>query len=532
MNYITHRFSLDVNKTSAQLSLACKQNDTAIQLRIKLTDNGKPYHITDDCTALFTATKPDGTALYNYCIIENNTIVYTFTDQTVSCKGRMNVEIRLSGEEGVITSPSFILIVDEPVLNEYDVLSSSEATALVGLVGKTNIAISEATAATAAARAAVTGVEETAQWLSEQVGRAIEMQYDPATGYLQYRLNGDTEWVDILSMVDEVGVPSEELMHALGTRTEIFTHDGVFTVPAGVTSLRVMCYGGGGHGGLSGDEAGGGGGGGYYAEETVSVTPGEKIPVTIGLGGVLGFMNFGDNIRTRHNGGTTSFGSYLSADGGESGYDGGSTGGNGGSGGSGGGGGYTNHSGKYANGGVGYQFGGGGGGRRHSSYTQTIAKGGSMGGAGGIHHGAGSAGIDTTNMDVPFPGPAPGGQAAANYHAGSGGGGGYGAAGGDGGTGGGGGGGYGGAGGSSDADKTSTANKAGGGGGGGYGPSGKGGDGGRGYTYGNTPVKRPVDGGIGAGGAGTSTSGSDTVGRGGDGICIVTYTLCELEEKV
>ena len=204
MNYITHRFTLDVNKTAAQLSLACKLNDTAIQLRIKLTDNGKPYKITDECTALFTATKPDGTALYNYCIIENNTIVYTFTDQTVSCKGRMDVEIRLSGEEGVITSPSFILIVDDPVLNEYDVLSSSEATALVGLVGQTNIAISEANAAAAAARAAVNGVEETAKWLSEQVGREIEMRYDPETGYLQYRLNGDTEWVDIASMDNDV----------------------------------------------------------------------------------------------------------------------------------------------------------------------------------------------------------------------------------------------------------------------------------------------------------------------------------------
>lgn len=239
MNYITHRFSLDVNKTSAQLSLACKQNDTAIQLRIKLTDNGKPYHITDDCTALFTATKPDGTALYNYCIIENNTIVYSFTDQTVSCKGRMNVEIRLSGEEGVITSPSFILIVDEPVLNEYDVLSSSEATALVGLVGKTNIAISEATAATAAARAAVDGVEETAQWLSEQVGRAIEMQYDPATGYLQYRLIGDTEWANIVDMVNDLGFGISE---ATGGALNL-SGDGV-TVDNAVARLTKLIYDG------------------------------------------------------------------------------------------------------------------------------------------------------------------------------------------------------------------------------------------------------------------------------------------------
>lgn len=571
MNYITHRFSLDVNKTSAQLSLACKQNDTAIQLRIKLTDNGKPYHITDDCTALFTATKPDGTALYNYCIIENNTIVYTFTDQTVSCKGRMNVEIRLSGEEGVITSPSFILIVDEPVLNEYDVLSSSEATALVGLVGKTNIALSEANAAAAAARAAVTGVEETAQWLSEQVGREIEMQYDPETGYLQYRLNGDTQWVDILSMVDEVGVPSEELMHALTTRTEIFTEDGVFQVPFGVTSVHVMCYGGGG-GGSRNSSFGGGGGGGYFAEADIEI-PEDVIvvPVTVGAGGaVLTGNGLGKN------GGATSFGSYLSADGGGGGGKNasGQTVSNymgGGYGGSGGGGGCYIDNGDGDNyrgaGGVGALFGGGGGAGQSSGDRDQISSsyssgsvgglGGALGAAGGSGGGGGyygknsagyafpdtsgtdgTKGIDTTELDIfsftKGEGLAGSRGAGGNYQystgycyaagGGGGGGGGYGGNGGNGGSvvmlstggsnnaagGGGGGGGYGGNGGNGWAQSVSiTDTYVGGcgGGGGGYGKSSKGG--GSGSKNGT---------GYGSGGGGNG-------GAGAPGICVVTYTI-------
>lgn len=332
---------------------------------------------------------------------------------------------------------------------------------------------------------------------------------------------GDNE-----STVNSAFLKIGKTLPALATRTEIFTEDGVFRVPEGVTSVRVMCYGGGGAGGEYGSNSntssyyGGGGGGGYYAESDISVTPGEHIPITIGLGGIS------DNGYFSSNGGTTSFGTYLSADGGEAGTAGGGDGGTGGSGGSGGGGGTTNYSNMHANGGRGYQFGGGGGGSPNYSYlaTQTVALGGSMGGAGGINTGAGSAGVDTTNLDVPFPGVAPGGSGSDSGR-GSGGGGGYGSAGGKGTGGGGGGGGYGG-----DGGDGGTGGSAAGGGGGGYGPNGKGGSAVKGSNYGieRTRLKRPIDGGIGAGGAGGSGSSNSTdhyAGKGGDGICTVTYTL-------
>lgn len=82
------------------------------------------------------------------------------------------------------------------------------------------------------------------------------------------------------------------LIFAIGSsfgQTQTFTTNGSFTVPAGVTSITVECWGGGGRGGsaiLNGvSEAGGGGGGGAYSKKIVSVISGNLYSVFVGVGG-------------------------------------------------------------------------------------------------------------------------------------------------------------------------------------------------------------------------------------------------------
>ncbi|MFH1820411.1 MAG: hypothetical protein ABH805_00590 [Candidatus Nealsonbacteria bacterium] len=59
-----------------------------------------------------------------------------------------------------------------------------------------------------------------------------------------------------------------------------------WTVPAGVSSLTVMVWGGGGGSGSGGDGAvGGTGGGGGYVEDTISVSPGDQFTIVVGAGG-------------------------------------------------------------------------------------------------------------------------------------------------------------------------------------------------------------------------------------------------------
>ena len=222
MNYLTHRFSLDVNETSAQVCLACKKNDTAIRLAITLTDKGKPYKIAEGCFAVFTATKADGTTLYNYCMIQNNTIIYTFTDQTVSCAGQVDVEIRLTGVAGVITSPSFILIVDETIVEDSDT-SSSEATALIQLVENATEAVSNAQNAAQAANSAASELQQQAE----------NGEFDGKSAYEVAAKNGfegsEAEW--LASLKGEQGEKGEK-----GEKGDVGGIDSQFIAAYGVTT--------------------------------------------------------------------------------------------------------------------------------------------------------------------------------------------------------------------------------------------------------------------------------------------------------
>jgi hypothetical protein len=64
------------------------------------------------------------------------------------------------------------------------------------------------------------------------------------------------------------------------------TNQGNWTVPNGISKIRVRMWGGGGAGGPGSGGAGGGGGAGGYTEGYLTVTPGNQYFVTVGGGGV------------------------------------------------------------------------------------------------------------------------------------------------------------------------------------------------------------------------------------------------------
>jgi hypothetical protein len=80
----------------------------------------------------------------------------------------------------------------------------------------------------------------------------------------------------------------------VGSRGQVFTSSGTYTVPTGVTAVKVTVVGGGGNGGgVTGQRsgAGGGGGGGIAIEYVTGLTPGDTVSVTVG--GVAGTSSFG-----------------------------------------------------------------------------------------------------------------------------------------------------------------------------------------------------------------------------------------------
>lgn len=155
-------------------------------------------------------------------------------------------------------------------------------------------------------------------------------------------------------------------------RTETITGTTTWTVPNSIKSnISVLIFGGGGGGGNGG---GGGGGGGWMNNGEFNIAGGTAISITIGSGGAK-----------EKSGGTTSFGAYLSANGGSGGIHNAGAFQHAGSGGSGGGGGAERGS----KGGRGYQFGGGGGGGTNDNWNED-GDGGDGGTWGGGGAGAGS----------------------------------------------------------------------------------------------------------------------------------------------
>lgn len=116
---------------------------------------------------------------------------------------------------------------------------------------------------------------------------------------------------------DEHALTPKKLADALAVRgIQTFASSGNFIVPPNVTTVEVEVWGGGGGGGSgTGPTTGGSGGagGGYCLKRVSGLVPGASISVTVGAGGTAGVASDGGA------GGTSSFGTYCSATGGEGG---------------------------------------------------------------------------------------------------------------------------------------------------------------------------------------------------------------------
>lgn len=108
------------------------------------------------------------------------------------------------------------------------------------------------------------------------------------------------------------------LQPGFGAGVMSFSNSGTFVVPPGVSQVEVELWGGGAgsFASTASSPSGGGSGGGYARKRVCGLLPGQSINVMVGVGGSAGRLTG----QTPGAGGTSSFGTFVSATGGSLNY--------------------------------------------------------------------------------------------------------------------------------------------------------------------------------------------------------------------
>lgn len=138
MKLASYRITLNINRSASCVSLGAQKGETARRLYISLAEDGKPYSISKGCYAVLSGTKPDGTVLFNDCVVDGDVIIYDFTPQTTNVVGCVKCEIRLYGADGMLLiSTDFEIIVHNTATNEQEIIASeTEVEALTELISQ------------------------------------------------------------------------------------------------------------------------------------------------------------------------------------------------------------------------------------------------------------------------------------------------------------------------------------------------------------------------------------------------------------
>lgn len=148
MNYSIRRIYLDIHDISSQITIHVKRNDSHRKIIAILTENGKPYTITKECRAEFTAKasgEVDGVPIQVECVPEGNTIPYVISPSVTETIGIKECEFKLYGaDKALLTSPRFTIIVDDGIYNGEGVTEGEgEVSILTSLISEASTLVNE-----------------------------------------------------------------------------------------------------------------------------------------------------------------------------------------------------------------------------------------------------------------------------------------------------------------------------------------------------------------------------------------------------
>ena len=133
MKTCTQEITLYVDRKNKYKYVYGKQSDTKSRfLKVTIVDGGKKVVLGSDDNAKFRALKPDGTAVFNDCVIEpDGTIFVELSAQTLAVEGHVSADVVIIGKsDEILATANFCIIVEKAPVGK-DVESSNEFLALV-----------------------------------------------------------------------------------------------------------------------------------------------------------------------------------------------------------------------------------------------------------------------------------------------------------------------------------------------------------------------------------------------------------------
>ena len=158
MQYVIHRFTLDLHKSGIQATIQGikRGNAKGNILEISLMQSGVPY-VLENCTVVFRAVASNGAKLYNSCGIDGNKVIYDLTTDTIASGGETECQLQIrDAQNTVLFSPRFCLEIEDEVYPDAVIEAKDEFTALTV---ETNKAAVQAEAAAVSAAAAAESAE-------------------------------------------------------------------------------------------------------------------------------------------------------------------------------------------------------------------------------------------------------------------------------------------------------------------------------------------------------------------------------------
>ena len=131
MDALTLRVNLDCLRKDSQAIINAKVGEAnGRKVVFTLYEGRTAFFVPAGVSVIFRAQKPDGTILYNHCVVDDGKVEYTITSQTVAVAGVYACELQIVSDGRIIYSPYVTLNVMDNLYSDTEVESSNEFTEL------------------------------------------------------------------------------------------------------------------------------------------------------------------------------------------------------------------------------------------------------------------------------------------------------------------------------------------------------------------------------------------------------------------